>query len=62
MKKLFATGAVVVLASLGAVGLPAPARSASDQKPVHATTARQLSGTFMVGDSTTYRIAPRPAM
>jgi hypothetical protein len=59
MKKLFATGAVVVLASLGAVGLPAPARSASDQKPVHATTARQLSGTFMVGDSTTYRIAPK---
>ncbi len=55
MKKLLVVSAIALLASLGAV---APARSAPDARPVVPVHARQLSGTFMVGDSTTYRIAP----
>jgi hypothetical protein len=55
MKKLLAVTATAVLASLGVVtpahSTPKPTRSA----PAH---AREVSGTFMIGDSTTYRIAP----
>src|SRR5689334_1265017 len=53
MKKLLAVTATAVLASL-AVGTPA-------HSTPHASTApheREVSGTFMIGDSTTYRIAP----
>jgi hypothetical protein len=61
MNKLLAVSATALLTSLGAV---APAHSSSDAgksataTPGAAAHARELSGTFMVGDSTTYRIAP----
>jgi hypothetical protein len=62
MKKMLAAGAAACLATLGVVGF-APARSVADAqgagKPVTLAHARALSGTFMVGDSTTYRIAPK---
>lgn len=53
MKTVLVASATLLLAFLGTIpvqaadGSPAPAR------------ARELSGTFMVGDSTTYRIAPQ---
>src|SRR4051794_33924189 len=53
MKKLLAVTATAALASLGAV---APAHSTPT--PATAAHARLASGTFMIGDSTTYRIAP----
>jgi len=56
MKKLLAVAATAVLASLGAV---APAHSSSDPAASAASAhEREVSGTFMIGDSTTYRIAP----
>jgi hypothetical protein len=54
MKKLLVAGPLALLALLGAV---APASSAGGAAP-HRAARPQLSGTFMIGDSTTYRIAP----
>ncbi|HCB03320.1 MAG TPA: hypothetical protein PLZ93_10755 [Nocardioides sp.] len=67
MKKLLAVAATAALTSLAVVG---PAHSTpqhspqhttqrtTQQKPAAATQAREVNGTFMIGDSTTYRIAP----
>ena len=69
MRKLFAVSALALLASLGPVapagstpGAGASARaSARASAPVSAPVSergREPSGTYMIGDSTTYRIAP----
>ena len=54
MKKLLAV-ATAVLASLAAM---VPAHSTPERKSARPAHAREVSGTFMIGDSTTYRIAP----
>lgn len=57
MKKLLgAVAAAVVAASLAVL---TPAQAADPPAAPVPTAGRQLSGTFMIGDSTTYRIAPK---
>lgn len=55
MRKLLAVSALALLASLGPV---APAGSAPGAAPPVPVRAGALSGTYLLGDSTTYRIAP----
>jgi hypothetical protein len=60
MKKLLMASTTLLLGGLAATGAVAPAHSAtaSGAAPGATSAASPLSGTFMVGDSTTYRIAP----
>jgi hypothetical protein len=62
LKKLVAVGVAAVLTSLGTLGAVTPAHSKPklkpESRPAAAAHERATSGTFMIGDSTTYRIAP----